>query len=275
VVEYDVENHGHAAFMAFVDEAAVGVGGSVGFVGCEIEIGVVAPALVAAELHDGEELHGVDSEGLEIVELGDGLFDGAVAAGSILRAGEVADEQLVDYEVGAGGTLEISDFPCVVVLLAVEHGQGNGGRCHQARRIGGHVGEYGGGDGLVVLIVEHEVGVGVAYLNLTVDKVVVGLVLAVGHAGDCAPEVAVAVVVGIVHLLRGGDGVVVPRAAEHDRFFVGSHEAECGGAIGVGRYAQLRRAAGICFLLGLGEILREERQVDVAAYEGLSLGLSA
>lgn len=85
--------------MAFVDEAAVGVGGSVGFVGCEIEIGVVAPALVAAELHDGEELHGVDSEGLEIVELFDGLFDGAVAAGSVFRAREVADEQLVDYQV--------------------------------------------------------------------------------------------------------------------------------------------------------------------------------
>jgi len=261
--------------MAFVDEAAVGVGGSVGFVGCEIEIGVVAPALVAAELHDGKEFHGVDSEVLEIVELGDGLFNGAVAAGSVFRASEVADEHLVDYQVGAVGALEVGNFPCVVALSAVEHGQGNGRCGHQASRIGGHVGEYGSGYGLVVLIIEHEVCIGVADLNLTVDKVVVGLVLAVGHAGDCAPEVAVAVVVGIVHLLRGGDGVVVPRAAEHDRFFVGSHEAECGGAVGIGRYAQLRRAAGICFLLGLGEILREERQVDVAAYEGLSLGLSA
>ena len=196
--------------MAFVDEAAIGVGGSVGLVGGEIEIGVVAPALIAAELHDGQELHGVDSEVLEIVKLGDGLFDSAVAAGSVFRAGEVADKQLVDYQVGAVGALEVSHFPCIVAIVAVEHGQGNGGRCHEALRIGGHVGEYGGGYGLVVLIVEHEVCIGVADLNLTVDKVVVGLVLAVGHAGNCAPEVAVAVVVGIVHLLRGGEGVVVP-----------------------------------------------------------------
>ncbi|GFI67163.1 hypothetical protein IMSAG192_00687 [Muribaculaceae bacterium] len=91
--------------MALVDEAPVVVGRPVGFVGCEVEVGVVAPRVVAVELHYRHQFYAVDTKLFDIVESVDKARYGAVAVGLSLGPGEVAYKHFVEHEAllrGAG-----------------------------------------------------------------------------------------------------------------------------------------------------------------------------
>ena len=78
LVEYQVEQHGDAVLMAEVYELLVVVRRTVCLVRSEIEIGVVAPRIVAVELAYRHQLDGVDAQLFQIRQLLYGLTQRAV-----------------------------------------------------------------------------------------------------------------------------------------------------------------------------------------------------
>ncbi len=100
----------------------------------------------------------------------------------------------------------------------------------------GHVGPYVGVEPFVAVAVEHEFGVGVGNLVFGVDDVVVGIPFVVLEARDGGPEVALAVIVLILHDVLVEDVVVVPRGHEYHRAHLGRAAGigACGGGAGIG-----------------------------------------
>ena len=194
LVEDDVEDDGYALLMAGVDEVAVVVGRAVGFVGREVEVGVIAPGVVAVELHDGHELDGVDAERFEVGDAVDGLTDCAVGVGSADSAREVAEEHFVDDELRMVGHDE-AFCPFIVVDVATVDGEHD--VVESVVGILGHVGPDCGVEPFVAVAVEYKAGVGVGDGCDAVDEVVVGIPAVVGKARDGGPEVAVSVVIAV------------------------------------------------------------------------------
>ena len=106
LVEHYVEYHGDAVAVAFLDKVFVVGRRAVCLVGCHIEVGVVAPGVVAVKFHDGHQFHGIEPELFDVWNLFDGLANGAVACCYAVGAGEVAEEHLVNHEVGVVGYVE-------------------------------------------------------------------------------------------------------------------------------------------------------------------------
>ena len=99
LVEHHVKDDGDPQLMAAVDETLVVGRCAVCLVGGHIEVGVVAPGDVAVELVDRQQLNGVDAEIFQITEPVVRLVDSTVALGLTLRAGEVAQQHLIDHKV--------------------------------------------------------------------------------------------------------------------------------------------------------------------------------
>ena len=243
LVEDDVENHGDAAFVALVDEAAIVVGRAVGLIGGEIEIGIVAPGVVAVEFHDRQEFDGIDAQVEEVVEFRNYALDGAFAAGLAFGAGEVTNQQFVDYEVALRDALEVGHLPVVIVHLRVENGYG--GATDMCRGVGRHIREHVGRDIAVVVGVEDQTGIGVAYGRDAVHDIIIYVVGAGSEAGDGGPEVVDAVLDGLVHVGRGSECIIVPRTDEHDALFARSTDGEGHATVGISHGTLDNLAAGV------------------------------
>ena len=213
LVEHHVENHCDSLLVTEVDELLIVLRRAVSFVRREIEIRVVAPGVVAVELIDRKKLHGVDSESLQIGNLLDGGADRAVAARLSLGAGEVAEKHLVDYQVGLGRSLEVGCRPFVIEHAVAMVGQ-TGVGWHLVDRILGKSGEDFRGDIFVVLRVEYEPCVWVAYGGAPVHEVIVAELTARHRGGNGGLEEAegatVDLGVDIPHHVVVGGTVAVP-----------------------------------------------------------------
>ena len=66
LVEHYIEHHCHAQTVAFLHKVLVVGGRAIGLVGSHVEVGVVSPALVAAEFHYGKQLDYVHTQFLQI-----------------------------------------------------------------------------------------------------------------------------------------------------------------------------------------------------------------
>ena len=253
--------------MTFVDEGLIVVRRAVGFVRCEVEVGIVAPGDVAVELVDGKELHGVDAHLAQVRNLLHGLAHGAVALGLPFGAREVAQQQFVDEELARRNALEVFHLPVIFVEVVVEDGQGHCGNFVEG--ILRHVGVHFGGDIAVVVGVEHEARIGVAHALLSVDDVIVDVVLPFREVRDRNPEVAHALVVLVGHGVVVRDGIVVPVAHYDGAEFFGRREAEGDGTVAVAHRAHLGHAAGI---VGLRRLFRnhvaQRRGNSFASYLG-------
>ena len=214
VVQHHVEHHGNAAAVGFVDELLQRQLRAVVLIGREVEIGAVAPVVVAVELVDGHQFDGVDAQALDVVE--------RVAQGLIVVAGqEVAQVQLVNHEVGAAGALEAGGRPHVGRLVGLQHRHDARGFAHRVRlqvRVG-----YGR-NVLVVVGVQNFLAVGVGHAQGTVYEVLVSVFAARRQAVDLHPP-AVAVR-GVVHV-AGIIYLPVVELAQHvGKLLVGGGQVE-------------------------------------------------
>ena len=249
LVEHDVEDDGYSVLVADVDEVLVVFGRAVSFVGREVEVGVVAPRVVACKFHDGHQFDGVYSEFLKVGNLFDCLAYGTVALCLAFGAGEVAEKHLVDEELAVFGNFKVTPFIFVHVtpingeLFGIRYSSG-------PPRHGASPYAFDGG---VVVSVKDELPVGVGYTNIVVDYIIVG-VFGVGvEGGDGNPEIVVAFVCMAVHDALFLELVVVPCADNLYALLQRGGQTEGHGAVGVGNGAHLGCAAGIFGLFGSRE----------------------
>ena len=238
VVEDDIKNHGDTALVALVDERLVHCARAVVFVGGKIEVGIVAPRVVAVKLLDRHKLNGVHAKFREVVE----LFHCALKA---LLLGEVAQKQLIDDEVVLCRSLEVGHLPLITVAIALEHGDRE--CAHLLGREGFKVGITGVSlvDPLVVPGVENELGARVGNHDFVIDDEIVAILLVhVELSGrQSEPEVFVALIIhhaGVLH------AIVVPFTHENHIALFGRIEAESDASVGilVGTLKQCARVVG-------------------------------
>ena len=207
LVEYDVEDDGNAVTVANFNEVLKVGGRTVGFVRCHIEVGVVAPGIVAVEFHYGKQFDCIDAELFEIRNLFDGGLDGAFGISFAFCAGEVAKEELIDYEVTMVGNLEVGELIVSVEVATID---GKHGVVEFVVGILRHIGPDVFIEPFVAMVVKDETGIGVADFICGVNNIVVGIPLIVAETGDGSEEVALTVVVLILHHVFVEDIVVVP-----------------------------------------------------------------
>ncbi len=252
LVEHNIENHRHATFMYGIHEFSIVIGCSVSFVGGEIEIRVISPGVVAVELHYGQKFYGIHSEFFKIIKFFHDSGYRAVAERLTFSAVEVTYKKLVYDQCALVDAFEILYLPLIIVYRRIIDGKRH--IANFVRWIGRHVGKYGGGDVAVVPRVEDKIGIRVTHLVLSVDKVVVGIIGVGGKSAYGSPEIAIAVIVLIVHRLGSSYVVFVPRADDQHIGLVRRCKTECHAAVRVGFCTHLRYTAGIIGLSRLTEI---------------------
>ncbi len=131
---------------------------------------------------------------------------------------------------------------------------GKHGAANFVRRVLRHIGPYGGGYVLVVVAVEHEIGIGVGHVVGIVDNIVVRVPFVILKAFDSYPEIAVALVVLIFHKVVGVYVVIVPGRHYHHAPFSWCCHAERHRAVVVPYSAHTGYSAGVILLHGLAGI---------------------
>ena len=245
LVEHYIEHHCHAQTVAFLHKVLVVGGRAIGLVGSHVEVGVVSPALVAAEFHYGKQLDYVHTQFLQIRQPCHGTLYGSGTCGGTVDTGEVAQKKFVDNKIVVVGNSEGREL--IVVHVAAIHCQEH--TLHLVGRIARTVAPC---DihlrGVVVVGVENKMCIWIGYLVLVVDNVVIRQPLVFWQAGNCNPEIAVPLVVVVVHNVLLQHLVVVPGGHEHHRNLAGGSEAESHRAVAVLHRTHFGHTAGI----GLG-----------------------
>ena len=228
--------------MASIDECLVVVRRTIGLVGSEVEVGVVTPRVIAVKFHDRHQFYSIYAETLDVRDFLHCFTDSTVGVGFTFSAGEVTEEHFVDDEVRLVDTLEVGHFPVVVVDVVVIDSKHH---IAQLCRVRDQVRVNAFRDILIVVRVKDKLSVRVAHLVLTVDEVIVRILLAGFETFNLHPEIAIAVVVLIVHDIVVHDIIVVPRWHEDSTCLLRSGETEHNRAIGILDSTHLRHTARI------------------------------
>ncbi len=243
LVKHHVENHGYPVLMAYVDKLLIVSRSAISLVGRKIEIGIITPGDIAIEFHDREHFYCIHSKRFQIRDLLDGLTHGAVAVGLTLRAGEVAEEELINDKVRSIHAFEALHFPIVIVNITLINGQRH--TVDHVERILRKIGEHVGEDIFVVPGIKHETRIRIAHLLLSVYEEIITILLGVVEAGDGGPEIAHTHDILIIHNLIIIESIIVPCAHNHHVLLLRSTEAERHASVSILHGTHLRSAAGI------------------------------
>ena len=209
VVVHHVQNHGNPAFVAGIHQRLQVVLGAVRLVDCEVERGVVSPAVIPVELIDGHELECLHAQCFQVIERVLNEFQRA-----FLRP--VAHKQFVNHEVLLVRPFKIPIRPCKLRFS----------RRQNAHRPRGFVGGIGQKVGVgrfwnpgVVPLVQDDLRVGVGHPDVVgEDLVLVTVRLARRQSANFQPE-RFAISCGMHHA-RLTDAPVVPVAHHKHKVFV-------------------------------------------------------
>ncbi len=184
LVVHNIQNHGDAVPVQGVDQFLQFVLGTIGFVGREIERGIIAPALISAELLQGHELDSVDAQPLEIVK---GINDGL----EVPCRAEITHQQLIDDEVLRIGARKIVHPPVIGGSADLQH-------AHITVLTGRHVGVgriwFEGRivrcrNEIVVEGIQNLFGIGIGDVDVVVHHIVVRVFRTRGESLDGYPEI--------------------------------------------------------------------------------------